>query len=128
MSNTFSGLCNIDFNVSPRLYTLLLYLPTAPSAPPQNLSGFAVDHTTISLRWNPPPVHLQNGNITHYEINITEQETGLVFGYSTTDTSIDISSLHPDYTYDCVVAAFTVALGPYSASISVRVLEAGKID
>ena len=99
----------------------------APSAPPQNLSGFAVDHTSISLSWSPPPVHLQNGNITHYEINITERETGLVFQYTTTNTSIVISSLHPDYIYDCIVAAFTVALGPYSVSMSVRVLMAGEI-
>ena len=99
----------------------------APSASPQNLSGFAVDHTSISLSWSPPPVHLQNGNITHYEINITERETGLVFQYTTTNTSIVISSLHPDYIYDCIVAAFTVALGPYSVSMSVRVLMAGEI-
>ena len=107
--------------------SLIVHTSTAPSAPPQNVDGFAVDHTSISLSWRPPPVHLQNGNITRYEINITERETGLVFQYTTTNTFIVISSLHPDYIYDCIVAAFTVALGPYSVSFSVRVLVAGEI-
>ena len=100
---------------------------SAPSAPPLNLDGFAVDHTSISLSWNPPPFILRNGIITEYQINITERETGLVFQYSTMDTSIVITSLHPDYIYDCIVAAFTVALGPFSASFGVRVLVAGEI-
>lgn len=103
------------------------HMYAAPSAPPQNLDGFAIDHTSISLSWNPPPVHLQNGIITEYRINITERETGLVFQYTTTSTSIVIPSLHPDYIYDCIVAAFTVDLGPYSASFGVRVLVAGEI-
>lgn len=94
----------------------------APSAPPQNIDGFALNHTAIELTWGPPPLYQQNGFITSYFINVTERETGLVFMYSTTTLQIVLDSLHPDYVYECRVAAITVAQGPYTSTFAVRVL------
>ena len=103
-----------------------MYLPalphTAPSAPPQNIDGFAIDHMTVQLMWDPPPLYQQNGVITSYLINVTERETGLVFTRSTTDLRTLFTNLHPDYVYECRVAAVTVAQGPYTLTFAIRVL------
>ena len=98
----------------------------APSAPPGSLNGFAVDHTSMFFEWQPPPLHQQNGNIVQYVINITERDTGIKFQRFTTQTSISITMLHPNYIYDCQVSAVTVAEGPFSAVFSIRINVAGE--
>ena len=45
--------------------------------------------------------------------------------YNTTYTNITLSSLHPFYSYQCYVAAITVATGPFSDPVNVRTLQAG---
>ena len=106
----------------------LFPLPSAPSAPPQNIDGFAVDHMTIQLMWDPPPLYQQNGVITSYFINITERETGMIITRSTTDLQIVLSNLHPDYVYECRVTAVTVAQGPYTLTFAIRVLVSCKVN
>ena len=77
---------------------------------------------TIQLTWDPPPLYQQNGIITSYLINVTERETGMVFTRSTTDFRTVFTNLHPDYVYECRVAAITVAQGPYTLTFAIRVL------
>ena len=77
---------------------------------------------TIQLMWAPPPLYQQNGVITSYLINVTERETGLVFSRSTTALRTVFTNLHPDYVYECRVAAITVAQGPYTLIFAIRVL------
>ena len=60
-------------------------------------------------------------------VNVTERETGTTFEVNTTTTSIILNSLHPDYVYECRVAAFTIAPGPFSSVFAVQVLMAGEI-
>ena len=86
----------------------------------------AIDHSSISLEWDALPTLLLNGILTAYVVNVTERETGTTFEVNATTTSIVLDSLHPDYVYECRVAAFTIAPGPFSTVFAVQVLMAGK--
>lgn len=117
------------------LYYTLLYFTcydvimcSAPSVPPTNIRGLAIDHSSIILEWDAPPNLLTNGIITTYIINVTERETGYTFERNTSSTSIVLGSVHPDYVYECRVAAFTIAAGPFSTIFAIQVLMAGKGD
>ena len=98
---------------------LIFYL--APSAPPTNLNGYAIDHASLYFEWEPPPLHQQNGVVVQYLVNVTEHETGLMFQQITTQLNITLMSLHPDYVYECSVSAVTVAEGPFSPPFQIRV-------
>ena len=78
------------------------------------------------LSWDPPSVEDINGVIRHYMIRVTEVETGRTFYVTTNITLLELNGLHPFYMYTTAVAAQTVALGPYSSAISVRLGEEGK--
>ena len=83
--------------------------------------------TGISLFWNPPPADAQNGIITRYMISITEVETNRSFSLFSPTTSVNVTSLHPYYTYNCTIAAVTmVGDGPYTTSITIITLQDGK--
>ena len=97
---------------------------TAPTDVPVILStGFGSRH--ITLQWDPPDYEEQNGNITHYVINVTEMETGVSVLHTSPSTAIFISHLHPAYTYKCSIAAFTVALGPFTPPQYIKTAEEG---
>ena len=81
--------------------------------------------TSISLSWSPPPLDQQNGIIRFYRVSITEDETGVVISRVATSTSITVTSLHPYYTYQCSVSAFTIGDGPATSESTVRTLEDG---
>ena len=84
--------------------------------------------TEISLFWNPPPADAQNGIITRYMISITEVETGRSFSLFSPTTSVNVTSLHPYYTYNCTIAAeTTVGDGPYTRSITIVTLQDGRL-
>lgn len=78
--------------------------------------------------WEPPPPEHHNGEIREYRINVTEVETGNMLQYTTEDTEIIITDLHPYYRYVCTVTAVTVSEGPYSANITARTHEAGECN
>ena len=67
----------------------------------------------------------QNGIIREYRINVTEVETGRVLVFNSTSTTLTLSSLHPYYTYQCIVSAYTVAVGPYTDIFTVVTPEDG---
>ena len=84
--------------------------------------------TIITLFWDPPPADEQNGIITQYRINITEVETGRTFSLFSATTSVNVTSLHPYYTYNCAIAAVTsIGAGPYTSVITVVTLQDGKV-
>ena len=101
-------------------------LNIAPSSAPQNLTVTALSPYSIFLHWSPPPPHSQNGVIREYRVNVTEVETGTEFNLTTTATSITVPFLHPYYTYECVISAYTVATGPY-AEVTVMTPEDGTL-
>ena len=102
-----------------------MYFFLAPSVAPTNIRGFAVNHSAIILEWDSPPPISFNGIFLAYVINVTERETGLTFETNTTSTSITLTSLHPDYVYECRVAAYTIAAGPFSPIFAIQVRMAG---
>ena len=83
--------------------------------------------TTLALSWQPPAPENQNGIIVHYIVNITEMETGRLLSFTAVNmTTLSVPTLHPFYTYTCIVAAVTVGIGPYSATVEVELPEDGK--
>ena len=99
---------------------------TVPSRPPRNVSGLSINSTAIMLSWRAPRFEDRNGAIRQYIINVTELETGSVFGAVTTQMVITFSFLHPYYTYVCTVYAVTVGTGPGAEPISVTTMEDSK--
>ena len=98
-----------------------------PSSAPTNLQGNAVNSTTIQLQWKPPPLADQNGVIRSYLINISVAETGSVFQLTSVTNGLNISTLHPFYTYTITVAAVTVGPGPYGAVLTIQLPEDGMV-
>jgi len=97
--------------------------PTAPSAPPQSLSGTSQGSRSIALTWSPPPpIHI-NGIIEKYVVKVTERETEQTWTFFAFDGDILVGSLHPHYHYDCRVAAFTIAEGVLSSIFTVQTEE-----
>lgn len=90
------------------------------------MNGNPLDSRTISLSWDPPEAHETNGIIREYRVEIVELESGNIYHHVTPTTSITVSSLHPDYTYEWSVAAFTVAEGPYSDAENLTTPEDGE--
>ena len=109
---------------SPKLYTISF--TSAPSRQPQNVQLSALSSTSILVTWSPPPVADQNGVITGYLINLTEADTGTVLHMTSRTTSLTATSLHPYYMYEVVVAAVTVAVGPYSQPAQITTPEDSK--
>lgn len=100
-----------------------LYL--APSSSPTRVRATSVSSDTFTLYWDPPPYENQNGVIQYYSIRVLEVESGLVSHYTSYTFSLLLSSLHPAYTYNCIIAAYTVALGPFSVDFNVTTDEEG---
>jgi len=86
----------------------------------------ASDATSIFLTWEPPPLEEQNGIIRHYEVVLLAIHTGETHNQTSTTTSITVTSLRPYTTYNCTVAAETVATGPFTTAIIVQTPQAGK--
>ena len=82
--------------------------------------GVAVNSRTILLSWEPPPADQHNGVLRHYIIRVIEMETGQVRRYNSTTTSLQVPLLHPYYTYEWNVSAYTVGEGPHTNLSSVR--------
>ena len=78
----------------------------------------AVSSSSIRMTWIPPPEEEQNGVIRAYHIYVTEIPTEIVQEIiAHGDAHIQIvNHLHPYYTYECVIAAFTVGLGPTAST------------
>ena len=79
------------------------------------------------LAWDPPLLEVRNGIIQQYMIRVTELETGRVWNLSTPAMGINVTSLHPYYTYNSTVAAVTSDTGPFSPPLVIQLPEAGMI-
>ena len=103
---------------------------TVPTAPPQNTAGEILSSTTISITWQAPPLEEQNGIIQQYIIHLLEIPTNSDFTYQQEGQhrELVILSLHPDYDYECSVAAETiVGRGPFSDPFIITTHEDGKL-
>ena len=59
-------------------------------------------------------------------MEVTEVATGRMFTFHAVDTFITIGPLRAGNLYSCRVAAFTIALGPFTSRFTVRSMETGK--
>jgi len=96
-----------------------VYFP-APSAPPGDLSGSAVGPSVIQMQWSIPPYEFRNGMIRSYRVHILERETRSVTRVIAYTVSSTLTDLHPDYTYEIRVAAISIAEGPYSNAVVIK--------
>lgn len=82
----------------------------------QSLEVITISPTTAQVLWQPPLEEERHGLILDYQVNVTH------FGNvtenrssQTTNTSIDVYFLHPNYLYRFIVASRTSAgLGPHA--------------
>ena len=103
----------------------VLLLPTAPSSAPLLGAGYAHSSSVATFNWTAPLLIDQNGVIEYYNVIVTEVPTGREWSLVAIDSQITMASLHPYYNYSCVVAAFTVEIGPFSQPFFVLTLEEG---
>ena len=68
----------------------------------------------MTFNWTAPLPIDQNGVVDYYNVIVTEVPTDRQWNLVAIDTQITLASLHPYYHYSCVVAAYTVGLGPFS--------------
>ena len=106
-------------------YAWLFAFNTAPSAP-RDVRFSNLTSSSVSLLWDYPPPGEHNGIIRSYEIEVTENDTGLVYHLTTTDMQYMVDSLHPDYWYGVQVQAVTVAVGEPSDQLTFKTLEDSK--
>jgi len=109
--NTFMHFCSNE---------LEQFIFAAPASPPTNVTGHAVDSTTIALSWGPPQPGDRNGIIRSYNISVTETDTGRQFSRTSVNTVESFHALHPFYVYIITITATTVASGPPSPPIAVQ--------
>ena len=63
--------------------------------------------------------------IRSYLVNISVAETGSLFQLTSVASGLNISGLHPFYTYTITVAALTIGPGPYGAVLTIQLPEDG---
>ena len=93
-----------------------------PSAPPQNVTTIVINATAILISWNIPPFLDQNGDITGYQLMITNQNrtnsSATVYNIANI-TSFVITMLEEFEVYNIEIAARTfVGLGPFSDPVN----------
>ena len=81
----------------------------------------------IQARWNNLPMASRNGLIRSYRAVLTDTVSGEHLSQNVTIRQVTFSNLVPHRTYRCKVAAYTVALGPFSNEIQVTTLPDGKL-
>ncbi|XP_058065416.1 protein sax-3-like [Anopheles bellator] len=90
-----------------------------PTAPPTDVRVGVINTTAAFVRWSPPPVHLLNGELTGYKIQIKSNATNKVLGQMSLNSStqsVVINSLTPGAMYIARVASLTAGgIGPYSS-------------
>lgn len=112
---------------TPKMYAKTINFPlnAVPSTPPMNISGSALNSTTISLLWHPPKPEDHNGIIKYYIIVVDGKESGERLILTSNSTTVMVDALHPFYLYNFVIAAVTIGPGPYSDIYSLMTLEDG---
>ncbi len=105
---------------------------TAPSSPPQNVTGVVLSSTDIQMNWTDVAEIDQNGVITEYEVMyeplMTFMGTESLGTNLTTILSIVLQGLQEYVEYNISVRAYTNdGAGPYSVGIIRRTLQDGKL-
>ena len=103
-----------------------MILFAVPTGFPRNVKGNSPSPTSIVLKWAPPPLEEQSGDILQYIVNITHAGTLETTQHFTNTTNITITSLQPYTTYVCFIAARTeIGIGPFSLIFFIQTEEGG---
>ncbi|XP_027505122.1 receptor-type tyrosine-protein phosphatase F isoform X13 [Corapipo altera] len=94
-----------------------------PSGFPQNLRVVGLTTSTTEVAWDPPVLAERNGKIVNYTVVYRDINSQQDLVNLTRDTSITLTNLKPDTTYDIKVRARTnKGAGPLSPSIQSRTM------
>lgn len=88
----------------------------APSSAP-NVSYTVQTSTTVSIMWTSISPPTCPGVTLQYRVRVRNTEDGSDRIMTNSSSPLLLSDLHPFYNYHVAVAAYTVALGPYSSSV-----------
>jgi len=77
------------------------------------------------ISWSPPLAIDINGVIQYYTIEVDEVWSGHTLPFQSTSTNISVRALHPYFVYQCRVAVYTVALGPFTSNLQIVTGEDG---
>ena len=88
----------------------------APSAAPEEIKVEGRSSTSITIRWDPVPCADHNGNITTYMVMFRKSSGGDFQNENSKSSKREftITGLEPSTMYEIKVAAFTVAIGPFT--------------
>ena len=104
----------------------------APSGEPQYFTATKVTANNITLSWLPPLIHLRNGNITHYSLRCSyDNSTDIIITLERLqihDTTYLLINLLPYTNYSCNLSASTIVGEGPSTNIVVRTKEDSKIE
>ena len=106
---------------------MIIFFFVVPSTSPQNVSVLALDHSTLSISWNPLKKEDRNGKITFYKVIVTNENINFLLELFTNDTSLLVSDLKPFTYYQVQIAAHTIGLGPYSSWMNVTMPQSGML-
>lgn len=105
---------------------LLLFL--VPDGPPTNIEMVIINATTVHLKWSPPEAHLQNGQITGYNVLVNWLDIPVnksMVAINTTvqsATSLIMTNLTSGVSYSVQIAAESVVgLGPYCQKVYLNI-------
>ena len=97
-----------------------------PSSSPTGIAYSSVTSTTAAVAWSALSLEDKNGMVRYYLVNVTETNTGLQYQIQSTTQYITLNNLHPYYTYNVQIAAYTIGPGPYSNVAILTTAEDGK--
>ncbi|KAL4707276.1 hypothetical protein ACJJTC_019814 [Scirpophaga incertulas] len=99
-----------------------------PSAPPQSISAGVINITSAWIRWDPPPVHTWNGELSGYliEVRVAGGNGGRVVGQMSLGArtrAAAASSLRANGRYTARAAAVTKkGHGPFSSAANIHMI------
>ena len=99
----------------------------APNSPPIVTTYFVIDSRSIAIQWTPPAFTDHNGIIRKYVVRLQVSGTTETITYNTTGTTAIIGSLIPSYSYKISMAAYTIAIGPFTSLMNLTLPEDGKL-
>ena len=84
---------------------------------------------SIVFNWEPPTFGDQNGQIRFYKIAVFDiiLQDQIIVTVEPEQNQFLVDMLHPYRSYDCRIAAVTVATGPYSTAITITTHEDGTL-
>ena len=78
-----------------------------PSSPPQNVSIYALNSTSIFVSWRPPIVTDQNGQIIFYNISVVDlKDNNSTSVLESSDTNITITGMYSVHLWHKIVSSW----------------------